>query len=63
MYIYKLKFTLWKAEKPLRGMELQEKEDQKGQSIQEIWLDRARLKTTLSQVKGKHSIGIQNSRV
>ena len=30
MYIYKLKFTLWKAEKPLRGMELQEKEAQKG---------------------------------
>ena len=33
-------FTPGKAEQPLRGMELQEKEAQKGQSIQEICLER-----------------------
>ena len=33
-------FTLCKAEQPLRGMELQEKEAQKDYSIQEICLER-----------------------
>ena len=33
-----LGFTPCKAEQPLRGMELQQKESQKGKSIQEICL-------------------------
>ena len=37
---FKLGFTPCKAEKPLQGMELQEKEVQKDQSIQEICLER-----------------------
>ena len=35
-----LRFTLCKAQQPLRGMELQEKEAQKDYSIQEIYLER-----------------------
>ena len=34
-----LKFTPCKAEQPLRGMELQEKEAQEGQRIQELCLE------------------------
>ena len=37
---FKLGFTPCKAEQPLRGMELQEKEAQKDYSIQEICLER-----------------------
>ena len=37
---FKLGFTPCKAEQPLRGMELQEKETQKDYSIQEICLER-----------------------
>ena len=37
---FKLGLILCKAEKPLRGMELQEKEAQKDYSIQEIYLER-----------------------
>ena len=56
----KLGFTPCKAEQPLRGMELQEKEAQKDYSIQEIWLERtyslkmsvnSRLKAT--KIKGQ----------
>ena len=36
----KLRFTLYKAEQPLRGMELQENEAQKDYSMQEICLER-----------------------
>ena len=37
---FKLRFTPCKAEQPLRGMKLQEKEAQKDYSIQEICLER-----------------------
>ena len=37
---FKLGFTACKAEQPLQGMELQEKESQKGYGIQEIFLER-----------------------
>ena len=37
---FKLGFTPCKAEQPLQGMELQEKETQKDQGIQEICLER-----------------------
>ena len=40
IYIFSLVFTPCKAELPLRGMELQEKEAQKDQGIQEICLER-----------------------
>ena len=40
IYFLKLEFTPCKAEQPLRGMELQEKEAQKDYSIQEICLER-----------------------
>ena len=36
---FKLGFTPCEAEQPLRGMELQEKEAQKDQSVQEICLE------------------------
>ena len=36
----KLRFTPCKAEQPLQGMEIQEKEAQKDYSIQEICLER-----------------------
>ena len=57
---FKLGFTPCKAEQPLRGMELQEKEAQKDYSIQEICLERtyslkmsvnSRLKAT--KIKGQ----------
>ena len=60
-----MEFTPHKAEQPLQGMELQEKEAQKDQSIQEISSERTYsyrcllildLKPFRSQVKGKHSI-------
>ena len=37
---FKLWFTAWKAEQPLQGMELQEKEAQQDYSIYEICLER-----------------------
>ena len=37
--LFLLGFTLCKAEQPLRGMELQEKEAQEGQRIQELCLE------------------------
>ena len=40
VFFYNLGFTPCKAEQPLQGMELQEKEAQKDYSIQEICLER-----------------------
>ena len=40
LFIFYLGFTPCKAEQPLRGMVLQEKGAQKGESIQEICLER-----------------------
>ena len=40
LFFFLLGFTPCKAEQPLRGMELQEKEAQKDYSIQEICLER-----------------------
>ena len=40
LFFKKSGFTPYKAEQPLRGMELQEKEAQKGYSRQEICLER-----------------------
>ena len=40
IFFIKLGFTPCKAEQPLRGMELQEKEAQKDYSTQEICLER-----------------------
>ena len=37
---FKLEFTTCRAEQSLRGMELQEKETQKEESIQELCLER-----------------------
>ena len=58
---FKLRFTSCKAEQPLPGMELQEKEAQqrlkhRGPTVKRclLILD---LKSLRSQVKGKHSIG------
>ena len=39
-FFFQLGFTPWKAEQPLQGTELQEKEAQKDQSLQEICLER-----------------------
>ena len=40
MYFFKLGFTPCKADLPLQGIKLQEKETQKDQGIQEICLER-----------------------
>ena len=60
-------FTSCKAEQPLQGMELQEKEAQKDQNIQEMYSERTYsyrcllilddLKLFRLKGKGKHSIG------
>ena len=59
-------FNTCKAEQPLKGMELQEKEAQKDHSIQDICLEKRTVKRCLlildlkplrSYVEGKHSIG------
>ena len=39
-FFFKLGFTPCKVEQPLQGIELQEKETQKDESIQEICLER-----------------------
>ena len=40
LFFFFIGFTSWKAEQPLQVMELLEKEAQKGESIQEISLER-----------------------
>ena len=59
LFFKKLGFTPYKAEQPLRGMELQEKEAQKGYSIQEICLERTyRYKMSVnSRLKATKIIG------
>ena len=50
-FFYYLGFTPCKAEQPLRGMELQEKEAQKDQSTQEFYLEEPTVKRCRKSVE------------